>query len=178
MTQNRRGLGLVEGMIGAAIALIVVAGTISLFRFGVISVGATLTPQAGLQMASRKAMVDLIHQIQECSEMVRPAPGSSLNYFMARDKLNQILVAYQVQNAADSAAAKKPLYDLFVYRYNYGATPAAKNQVKLLSSIQRLTFTTLSPGLIQLNLDLNEQGKNYTLLTAIRLRNILTEGRL
>jgi hypothetical protein len=178
MKRSRRGLGLVEGIVGFSIAMIVVAGAVSLFRFGVISVGATVTPQAGLQMASRKALVDFIRQIQECSELVRPSPGASLNYFMARDKLNHILVAYQVQNPADSAAAKKPLYDLYLYRYTYGATPPVQSQSKLLSAIERLTFTNLSPGLIQLNLDLNEQGKNYTLLTAIRLRNVLTEGKL
>jgi hypothetical protein len=174
----RSGLSFVEGLLSLSLGLLVVMAAVSLWRFGIISVGATVSPQVGLQMASRKALVDFVHEIQECSEVVRPPSGSSLTYFMARDKLNQILVGYQVQNAADSASAGRPLFDLLLYRYDYGATPPAKAQVKILTRVERLTFTTLSPGLLQLNLDLNDQGKTYTMLTAIRLRNVLTEANL
>ena len=90
--------------------------------------------------------------------------------------MNRILTAYLSKNAADSAAAGRDLYDLYLYRKDFSGPPPI--QQKMLSRVERLTFTGLSPGLLQINLDLHEQGKTYTLLTAVRTRNILTEGRL
>lgn len=173
---RRLGVTLIEGLI--AIILVVMIGGVAynLWRFGVVSVGSTVTPQVGLQMASRKAMVDFVREVQECIEVARPFPGSTFSYFVARDKLNKILTAYLVKNAADSAAAGRDLFDLYLHRKDVSGGPAT--QVKMLSKVERLTFTALSSGLLQINLDLHEQGKTYALLTAVRTRNILTEGRL
>lgn len=173
---RRRGASLVEALLGLAIAGMVVGLAFGLYRFGVVATGGTVAPQVGLQMASRKALVDFIREIQETVEIVRPPAGSTLSYFVARDKVNRILTAYLVRNGADSSAAGRDLYDLWVHRKDYPPEPST--QVRLLGHVERLTFTTLSPGLLQIHLELNEAGKTYSLLTAVRSRNILTEGRL
>lgn len=173
---RRRGASLVEALIGLAVAGMVLGLAFGLYRFGVVATGGTVAPQVGLQTASRKALVDFIREIQETIEIVRPPAGSTLSYFIARDKINRILTAYLVKNAADSAAAGRDLYDLWVHRKDYPPEPST--QVRMLTRVERLTFTTLSPGLIQIHLDLNEAGKTYSLLTSVRSRNILTEGKL
>src|SRR4051812_16663275 len=112
----RRGFTLIEALVALALALIVMGMAYQLFRFAVVSTGATITPQASLQIASRKAMLDFIKEIQECIEVARPLPGSTMSYFVARDKINRVMTAYLVRNAADSARAQRDLYDLYLFR--------------------------------------------------------------
>lgn len=179
MMRSRRHLPaftLVEAIIGVILLVMIMGVAFSMWRFGVVSVGATVTPQVGLQMASRAAMVNFVKDIQECIEVARPFPGSTFTYFVARDKVNNIITAYLVKNDADSLAAGRDLYDLWLHTKPTGT--GTQSQKKMLSKIERLTFTALSSGLLQINLDLHEQGKTYALLTAVRTRNILTEGRL
>lgn len=172
---RRRAMTLIESLIGIGLALVVCGIAFEMWRFGVVSVGSTVSPQVGLQMASRKAMVDFIKEIQECIEVARPLPGTTTDFIIARDKVNDILSAYLVKNDADSAAAKVPLYDLYVDHKPVGkpSTP-----LKMLGKVERCTFTGLSPGLVQIHLDVHEQDRSYALLTAVRTRNILGEGNL
>ena len=177
MRQRRRpAVTLVEGLMGLVLAVVIAGVAYNLWRFAAVSVGSTIAPQVGLQTASRKAMVDFIKEIQEAIEVARPIPGSTLSYFVCRDKLNRVMTAYQVKNDADSLAAGKDLFDLYIHRKDFSGAPVS--QIKMLTRIERLTFTSLSPGLLQINLELNDSGKTYALLTAVRTRNILTEGRL
>jgi len=173
---RRRGFTLLESLIGLGLFALIFGVAYGLWRFGAVSVGNSVTPQVGLQMATRKAMVDFVREIQECVEVARPVPGSTLNYFIARDKTNGILLAYLVKNPTDSAAAGIDLYDMYVNHKGFGTVASTQN--KMLSRVERLTFTALSPGLLQIHLDLHEQDKTYALLTAVRCRNILSEGRL
>jgi type II secretory pathway pseudopilin PulG len=177
MTLRRRAFTMIEILVGFGIFLVLAGVAYGLLRFGIVSVGATVAPQVGLQMASRKAMVEFIKQIQECIEVARPLPGSTMTYFVARDKVNRIMTAYLVKNAADSTTAGKDIFDLYVHTKDFTPGKAPTN-TKVLSNLERLTFTSLSPGLLQIHADLHEQGKTYALLTAVRTRNILAEGRL
>lgn len=172
---SRRAVTLVEILVGLAVTVVISGAAYGLMRFGIVSVGQTVTPQVGLQTASRKAMVDFIREIQEAIEIARPVPGSTLTYFVARDKTNCIVTAYLARNDADSTTAGRDIYDLYLNRKDF-AGPSS--QRKMLTHVERVTFTALSPGLIQVHLDVNESGKSYAMLTAVRCRNILGEGRL
>ena len=172
----RRAFTVIETLMALVLAVMISGIAYEMWRFGFVSVGSTVTPQVGLQMATRKAMVDFVREVQQCIEVARPVPGSTLNYFIARDRTNGILTAYLVKNAADSAAAGIDLYDMYVDHKGFGPDPTTRQ--KMLSRVERLTFTALSPGLLQIHLDLHEQDKSYALLTAVRCRNILSEGRL
>lgn len=175
MIRARRGFSLIEVLVGMGLLVVISGIAYGLMRFGIVSIGTTVTPQIGLQTASRKAMVDFIREIQESIEIARPVPGTTLSYFVARDKTNCVLTVFSVKNAADSAAAGKDIFDVYLNRKRF---TQPDEQRRLLSRVERLAFTSLSPGLLQIHLDLFEGGKTYSLLTAVRTRNILAEGRL
>lgn len=176
MTGLRRGLSVLELLIVAALLVVVMTVALLFFRSTRVSMEATLLPQMGLQQAARRALVDLIRDVQESVDVVRPEPGSTLTYFIARDKLNQMLTVYLTSDAAASRAAGSPLYQLWLHRREPDAAPGTGRMV--LGGVERATFTRLSSGVLQLRLDLREQGRTYSMLTAIRARNVLQEGDL
>lgn len=181
MTRRRPRSGafsVVEVLVGVALALVVLGVAFGLLRFVRASTEQTLAPQLGLQMASRSALVQLVKQLQECVEFLRPQQGSSLTYVIARDKTNFMLTGYVARDDVASRAAGRNLYQLYLHRYDYVPGPDPAKQLKILDGIERAAFTTLSPGVLQIHLTLHEQGKSYTLLTTVRARNVLAEGEL
>lgn len=176
--RSRRGVTLVEMMVALIIGTLVISIAWSLYRFNRVSVEGTLAPQMGLQTTSRKALVQFIREVQESVEVAKPLQGTTLDYMIARDKLNRILVIYPAKNNAASTAAGRNIYDLYLYRHDYGTTPPVQAQRRMIEGLERVAFTTLSPGVVQIHLQLHEAGKSYTLLTAVRTRNILMEGKL
>lgn len=163
-------------MLAVVLGVVCLSVAYMFLRSARVSTESTLGPQMGLQQAARKALVEMIKEVQESIEIVRPQAGSSLTYFIARDKINDILTAYLVKNDAASAKAGRDIHDLYMHRYDYGASvKAAEAKV---SGIERASFTTLSSGLLQIHLELYENGKTYPLLTTVRCRNILPEGEL
>jgi len=178
MYRKRAAFTLLEVMIGLVIATVVMGIAFSLFRFARVATDGSLGPQMGLQTTTRTALVRFIKEVQECVEIVRPVQGSSLNYFLARDKLNRILSVYIVKNEADSATAGLDLFDLVLNRFDYGQSASGTHRRVIASGVERLTFTTLSPAVLQIHMMVRESKKSYTLLTTVRTRNILTEGRL
>jgi hypothetical protein len=178
MSASRRGFGTLEMLVGICLGVIVLTMGYLLLRFSRVSTEASLGPNMGLQTASRKAMVELIRELQESIEVVRPVQGSSLTYVLARDKLNRILTVYLVRNEELTTRAGRPLYDLYLHRNDHGASAPGVNQRYLIGSIERAAFTSLSSGLLQIHLDFHEQGRTYPFLTAVRSRNIQTEAQL
>lgn len=167
-----------EMLVAVCIALLVLSGGYMMVRAARVSTEASLGPSMGLQLNSRKALVEMIRELQESIEIVRPSAGGSLSYLLARDKLNRVLVLYIVKNEKDSAKAGRDLHDLYLYRYDHGERAPALNQRLVLSGVERAAFTALSSGLVQVHLDLHEQGKSFPFLTGVRCRNIQTEAEL
>lgn len=176
--RRRSAFGVLEMLVGVCLGIILLAMAFMLLRFSRASTEASLGPNMGLQTTSRKALVELIRELQESIEIVRPVQGSSLTYILARDKLNRILTVYLVRNEELSTRAGRPLYDLYLHRHDYGATAGAVNQRYVVGSIERAAFTALSSGLVQIHLDFHEQGRSYPFLTAVRSRNIQAEAQL
>jgi hypothetical protein len=172
------GLGFIEVLVGATLTLIVFGIAYGLMRFSRVSTEQTIGPNLGLQSASRVALLKLIKELQECIEFVRPRQGASLNYFIARDKLNQILTGYIARNDDASDRAGRDIFDLHLHRHDVGKARPPSRHTRLLPGIERLSFTALSSGVIQIHMTLHEQGKSYTLLTTVRARNVLMEGEL
>jgi hypothetical protein len=77
-TRKGRAFGLVEILIGSSIFLLVFGIALAMVRFGDVSVNRTLSAHLGLQMETRKALLEFIREIQEAIEIVRPQQGSSL----------------------------------------------------------------------------------------------------
>lgn len=172
----RRGFTLVEGLVGVTIFFVVLMCAYTLFNAGNKASATTITANATLQNASRKAMMDFLKEVRESIEVMRPAPGASLTYFVARGKVNDILTGYQVQNAAASAKANKPLYDLYLHRWDPTGTPQSGKPALVVGGIERLTFSTSSTGLLHVNLELFEDGRTSSLITAVRTRGIGSEA--
>lgn len=174
----RRAYSLAEVLVAAGLCLLVLGAAFGLLRFMRTSGEQVLGPAMGLQMASRSAMIQLVKELQECVEFIRPQQGLSLTYFVARDKVNRILTGYVARDAAASQAAGRDLYRLYLHRHEYEPAPDPAKQRKVLEGIERASFTTLSPAVLQIHLTLHEQGKSYTLLTTVRARNVHTEAEL
>lgn len=172
------GFSLIEVLVAATVGLIVLGMAFGLLRFVRASSEQTLAPHVGLQMASRSALVQLEKELHQCVEFIRPKQGSSLTYFLARDRRNLILTGYVARDDAASLRAGRDIYQLYFHRHDYtpGTNPAL--QRKVLDGIERVSFTTLSPGVLQIHLTLHELGKSYSLLTTVRARNVLSEGEL
>lgn len=172
-----RGYTLVEVLVAFAVVVLVLATAWMMHRSGTVSVQATLGPQMGLQMNTRKALVEFIKELQECVEFVRPYQGSTLTYLLARNKLDQVLLAYMVKNDAASRREGVDLHDVFVYEHDESVGPASRQRL-LFGNVTRLSFTTLGSGVVQIRMDVYEQGRSYPLLTTVRARNIAPEGEL
>jgi len=175
---KRAGVSIPEMLIAICVAVVVLGTGGMLLRFARASTEVTLGPNMGAQMASRKALVEMIRELQECIEFVRPSAGASLTYLLARDKLNRVLVIYLVVNAEQSARAGRPLHDLYLYQYEPAGRTPPENHRLLMGGVERAAFTALSSGVMQVHLDLFEQGKTFPFLTAVRARNIQTEAEL
>lgn len=173
----RRAFSLIEILVAGSL-LVAISGTAFLLlrESGLPDPG--MATHVSLQSATRVALVRFIKELQESVEFVRPVQGTTLAYCVARDKVNQIVVIYMVPNEGDSRAAGRSLHDLHLYRYDYDLDAPERNQVRILSRVERAAFTALSPGLVQIDIQLHEAGRSYTLLTTIRARNILGEGIL
>lgn len=170
-------MGLVEVLLAASLMVLLLGGAFFALSASERSIGSTLGPQMAVQSEARKALMVLIRELQESVGIVRPPQGCSLNYFIVRDKLNHIVVTYLVKNEPDSARAGCPLYDCYLVRHDYEGRGLPSRR-RLFSSVEKLTFTTLSAGLLQIRLDLHDQGKSFALLTAVRLRNVYLDGGL
>ena len=59
----------------------------------------------------------------------------------------------------------------------HGGAGGASQRV-LLTGVERLAFTASSHGVLQVHLQLFEQGRTSAVLSAIRLRNLATEAQL
>jgi hypothetical protein len=175
---RRSGLSVLETLIGVVVGLLVLSMAGGIMRWARVCAVTTLGTQMELQMETRRALVEFIKELQENIEIAEPPAGATLNYCLTRDKLNQLLLCYTRKNDLDSKRAGRPLHDLYMYRYDYGATPPAGCGWLVLSHLERVAFTSLSSGLIQIHLDFYENGRSYPVLTAVRTRNIYAESVL
>lgn len=174
---RRSGHSLVEVLLAFGLVIGLLATAFMMYRGGVVSAQATLAPQMALQMATRKAFLDFIKELQECIEFVRPTQGSTLTYLLARDKLDRVLLTYMVEDPVATAREGRPLQNVFLYRQD-NTMPAVARQRLLLGNVTRLSFTSLGSGLVQIRMDVYEQGHSYPMLTTVRARNIALEAEL
>jgi hypothetical protein len=173
-----RAFTLVEVLIVGSLVVIVLGIAFGLLRWGEWSTSQVVGPAAELQAGTRKALLQLIQVLQESIEVLRPPRASTLSYFLVRGKLNQVLLGYQVLNTAATKRSGTKLYDLHLAESVPADAGAPRPQRLLIANIRRLTFTSLAPGVLQIHLDLYEEGKTYSLLTTVRCRNIHSEAAL
>lgn len=174
---RKSGATLVEVLVALSIFLLLMLLVVGIVRFSQKAVQGSLEPQADLQQATQRALLVFLKELEECIEFARPAPGSTLTYFVGRGKLNEIVTGYQEQDTAASTRAGRPLYQFYLHRYD-PSNPSASKRDLMVSKIERLTFTSRSPGLLQVHMRLFDGGKSYALLTTVRARGVLSEAQL
>lgn len=161
-----RGLTVIEIVIAVALLSLLMGAAFWVFVYGGRSTS-RLTKQLSLQQASRKAIVRFLREVQEGMEVLSPRPGSTLSYALVRDKVSLVRWFYQVPQGAGA----NPLYELWRY-LDDPDTPADRRAEPLLRNVRRLTFTSRSEGALQVNLILEEEDQQYSILTTVRLRNL------
>ena len=162
---SRRAFTLIEMLICLALFGVLVGSIAYLFGQG----GRTtsqLSSQLALQQGSRKAVVRLLRGLQESMEVLTPTPGCTLSYSVVRDKV--ALIGWYYQVAQDGAPGS---FELWRYTKDPRQPSGGKNEL-LLNNVRRLTFTSRSEGSLLINLTLADSGREYGILTCVRLRNL------
>lgn len=172
---SRRGaFTLAEVLVALALGAVVLVAVWSVFN----AAGRTapgLGAHASLQLGTQLALLELNQKLQESIAIERLTSGTSLSYFVVRGKTNETVVGYQVVDAAASAKAGRRLYQLWLASSRGAGTDT---QRKVLGQIERCRFTATSAGVLQLHMDLFEDGKSHAVLTSVRLRNLPSEALL
>lgn len=176
MIRRRRALTLMEMLVAFSMFLMMVTLVFGITGFTSRAAGVA-EPNADLQSATQKALLTFLRQLEESIEFLRPTSGGTLTYFIARSKTNEIHTAYQEEDSVATVKAGRKIYRLVLYRH-HPVDPAVSSREVLIENVERLTFTSRSPGLLQVHLKLHEAGRSYTLLTTVRARGIPSEGQL
>ena len=170
-SQNRHGTTLVEIFVVMSLLMLVsMAG----FRFfqSVTKTQKNFSQQILLQMESRKAFDQVVDQIREGTDVVRPVIGETLPYVIFRDIVNQTTILYLEPNNALSKQLKQRVYKLLAYRSDYSASYKSDNERPLMESVKQMRFSCLSPNSIQVNATIVTEKGEYQFLAHVGLMNI------
>ncbi|MBF0407968.1 MAG: type II secretion system protein [Candidatus Riflebacteria bacterium] len=162
---------LVELMV-SMILLSMVAGAAYKFFQMAGNTQKTFSQQAILQMQARKAFDQLMDQVHEGSDIVRPLMGETTPFLIFKNIINETVLLYLEPNESASEKLKKRVYNLVSYKSDYSGNYKSDNEKILLSSLRRISFTCLSPNSIQINATvLNERGE-FQFLSHVGLMNV------
>ena len=160
-----------EAIIGLVLACALLIAMYELVSFATHST-ARLAPKLAAQQATRKAVARVLSELQESMEVVSPRAGSTLAYAVVRDRLALLRWYFLVQQAG-----APNLYELHVYRHDPKLAAGQREEV-LMRNVRRLAFTARTEGALQVNLLAGEEGRDTSILTTVRLRNIASAEEL
>jgi len=161
------GFTLIEIIVVASIILTALAAGLVQYR--------NSRPQA-LNMASnlafhmdvRKATDKLTETLLNGTEIIKPLEGSSLQFMVLKDLVNNIQVLYleKAKNKADEP------FILVSYTDNFSGRPDDSRKKVLFKNVKDINFTTVSPGLVVVNFTLlSSAGKELAAVVEIPLVN-------
>lgn len=166
-----KGFTLVELLVAAG--LIAVLGVVGMRTFSAASsTQQHLSQKALLQMESRKAFDQIVDQIREGTDIVRPVLGETLPYLIFKDTTNQLSALYLEANNAQSKALNHEIFRLVSYKGDFSGGHIPKNEKVLLDSVKKLRFTCLSPTSVQINVTVANEKGEYQFLAHIGLMNL------
>jgi type II secretory pathway pseudopilin PulG len=117
---------------------------------------------------STRAANILINHIRECLEVVRPMPGETTPYLVLKNDVNEMNLLYLEPDPIHAQIASRTLYKLVSFTQTGSPDGLSK---ELFASIQRLTFTSLSPNQVQINLVLANLKGEFGLVTQVGLQS-------
>lgn len=168
--RQRTGFNLTEVLLAVTLAAALLGGSFGMVVWARRAGDRGVTPQVATQILARRALVDLTRELQEASEVLRPPPGSSLGYMLVRDKLNRLVLLYTVRSGGG--------LELRSFTRDPSRPGASGLDRLLVTSLERVAFSSLAPGLIQVHFSVRDQSHTLPVLTAIRLRNAPAEADL
>ena len=166
-----RGFSLVEFLVVIGV-LSLIAGVAFQFISHSRNTEPTLSNRLILHMEARKAADTLIAMVREGSEVVRPYIGETLPYLILKDLTNQTVFLYLEADQKHSKAFDKPLWQLISYTNDYSGTYDRSREKCLLTSIEQIRFSCISPLSVQVDATLVNDKGAYQFVTHVGLMNI------
>ncbi len=165
------GFTMVELLV--SIALFGLLGIISMRVFSHMTQGQQkFSQQAILQMETRRAFDQIFKEVRAGAEIIRPATGETLPYFVYKDLINHIIILYLEPDSEESAKHKRPVYNLISLRSDLSGAYSSDRERVLHGSIKELRFSSLSPGSVQVNTTVIGAGGEYQFLSHLGLLNV------
>ncbi len=171
LVQATSGTTIVEAFVVMCILMLVsMAG----FRFfqSVNKTQKNFSQQVQLQMESRKAFDQVVDQIREGTDVVRPVIGETLPYLVFKDIVNQTTMLYLEPNDEMSKKLKQRVYRLISYRTDYSGSYKSDLEKPLMESVKRMRFSCLSPNSVQVNATIITEKGEYQFLAHVGLMNL------
>lgn len=127
---------------------------------------------AQLQMDSHRAFNKLVDQIREGTEVIRPASGETLPFLVFKDVINRTVILYLEADNTNAEKLKSEVFQLVSYYSDYSGSYAENHERIMLTSVRRLTFTSISPASVLVNATVtNDQGE-YQFISHIGLASL------
>ncbi len=169
--QPQTGTTLVELLV--VIGLVGLIGAAGMHFFTSVNTSQkAFSQQAILQMESRKAFDQIIDQIREGTDVIRPVTGETMHYMVFRDLLNQVNMLYLEPNNDESVRLKQRVYRLVSYCNDFSGAYNKANEKILHNSIKQLRFSSLSPSSVQVNATVVSDKGEYQFLAHVGLLNV------
>jgi prepilin-type N-terminal cleavage/methylation domain-containing protein len=168
---SRRAFTIVELLVGTAVMLILSAVAFRLLQH-INASQRTFTRKANLQVEARRAFDKTIEQIREGSDIVRPVLGETLPYLVFKGITNDTIMLYLEANNAGAERFNRQVFRLVSYRSDYAGAYNPANEKILLDSVRRMSFTSLSPSSVQVNVTLIHEQEEFQFLAHIGLMNL------
>lgn len=118
----------------------------------------SLTAHAEAQLAARRAFLQLLEEIQQSMEIVLPAEGFTQPYLVLRDQRNRLVTLYLTK---DPAVAN-------TFRMIKVTSEGSREVV--LDRISSCRFSGAGAGGVLLDLSSTVDGKEFSLITMVRLK--------
>lgn len=168
----RRAFTLLEFMIVAGILALVTG--IGLMSFRESSTSSTaVTKNLAMSMDLRQAADLLTENLIDGTEILSPAPGSSNGFLAFLDLNNFARILYLEEEPEKPGGNVGKTYALISYTDMYKGSYDPRQKRRLFGRIRKLTFTPVTPGLVQAQLTLvNDAGKELGTLIELPLKNV------
>ncbi|HNW36973.1 MAG TPA: type II secretion system protein [Candidatus Ozemobacteraceae bacterium] len=162
------------------IEILVVMGLISLITTAVFRAKSTflgsfqseVTNRLILQSNAQRATDKLFMEIKKGTDIIRPLLGETAPFLVYKNMQKQMGFMYLDHDASNSKLFKKELFKLVSYVDDYTGGYKQKNERVIVDSVQRLSFTSISPNSVQIDMTLANDKQSFECLTHLGIMNL------
>jgi len=129
-----------------------------------------LSSNATAQYQVRRAFLRLLQDVQQAIDIVLPGDGYTQPFLVLKDQENRVVTYYLTKNADASAREGVAIHDLMRKIPEYPATGQPAKDERVISDVVRMTFTAIGAGGVMLNLLVRVEGRDFPLVSMVRLK--------